>query len=177
MSRSLTISYNGITNRIKCEAFVSKPGDLQKVKLNALWDTGATQCVISERYAQSIGLMKVGVASMNHAGGTDDVNVYVADIELLNKVVVRDVKLLSTKSINDFDMIIGMDVITLGDFCVTNKDKKTVVSFRYPSESCIDFVKDSEDMKIKRLKALGRNAKCPCGSGKKIKECCGKGLV
>lgn len=177
MSLSFTITYNGITNRIKSDAFVSKPESSGKVKLKALWDTGATQCVISEKYAQTIGLSKVGEATMNHAGGFSKVNVYIADIELLNKVVVKDVKLLSTQSINDFDMIIGMNVITLGDFCITNKDKKTVVSFRYPSESKIDFVKETENVKAKYYKALGRNAKCPCGSGKKVKDCCGKEFV
>ena len=114
---------------------------------------------------------------MNHAGGSSKVNVYIADIELLNKVIVRNVKLLSTKSINDFDMIIGMNVITLGDFCITNKDRRTVVSFRYPSEKQIDFVKEAEDVKAKYYRSLGRNAKCPCNSGKKVKDCCGKGFV
>lgn len=177
MSLSFTITYSGITHRIKSDAFVSKPGSVDKVKLNALWDTGATQCVISESFAEQIGLTKVSEATMNHAGGSSKVNVYIADIELLNKVIVRDVKLLSTKSINDFDMIIGMNVITLGDFCITNKDRRTVVSFRYPSETQIDFVKESEDFKSKYYRSLGRNAKCPCNSGKKVKDCCGKGFV
>ena len=26
----------------------------------------------------------------------------------------------------------------------------------------------------KRVKKIGRNEKCPCGSGKKYKNCCGK---
>ena len=177
MSRSFTITYNGITHRIKSDAFVSRPGSQDKVKLNALWDTGATQCVISESFAERIGLAKVGEATMNHAGGSSRVNVYIADIELLNKVVVRDVKLLSTKSINDFDMIVGMNVITMGDFCITNRGGVTVVSFRYPSETQIDFVKDAEDAKARYYRSLGRNARCPCNSGKKVKDCCGKGLV
>ncbi|HWR56460.1 MAG TPA: SEC-C metal-binding domain-containing protein [Negativicutes bacterium] len=28
---------------------------------------------------------------------------------------------------------------------------------------------------VKEGKAIGRNAPCPCGSGKKYKKCCGRG--
>lgn len=177
MSLSFTITYNGITHRIKSEALVSRPGSSEKARLDALWDTGATQCVISESFAERIGLDKVGETTMNHAGGASRVKVYIADIELPNKVVVRGVKLLSTRSINDFDMIVGMNVITLGDFCITNSGGRTVVSFRYPSEARIDFVKDTEDARARYYRSLGRNARCPCNSGKKVKDCCGKGLV
>jgi len=32
-------------------------------------------------------------------------------------------------------------------------------------------------MPIKKQKKIGRNDPCPCGSGKKYKKCCGRGLV
>jgi hypothetical protein len=38
-----------------------------------------------------------------------------------------------------FNVIIGMDIITLGDFAISNKDEKTVLSFRIPSVDTIDF--------------------------------------
>lgn len=37
----------------------------------------------------------------------------------------------------DYDMLIGMDIILLGDFCLTNKDGKSVFSFRIPSKEHI----------------------------------------
>lgn len=36
--------------------------------------------------------------------------------------------------IDDYDMHRGMDIITLTDFCITNKDKKHKFAFRTPSE-------------------------------------------
>ena len=33
----------------------------------------------------------------------------------------------------DYDVIIGMDVITLGDFALTNTKDKSVFTFRYPT--------------------------------------------
>jgi hypothetical protein len=34
---------------------------------------------------------------------------------------------------DDFDMIIGMDIITMGDFAICNTDGKTSFSFAMPS--------------------------------------------
>jgi len=37
-------------------------------------------------------------------------------------------------------MLIGMDIIGIGDFAVSNYNNKTIFSFRYPSKHKIDFV-------------------------------------
>ncbi len=39
------------------------------------------------------------------------------------------------------DVLIGMDIINLGDFALTNLDDVTVLSFQMPSANHIDFVK------------------------------------
>ena len=36
------------------------------------------------------------------------------------------------------------------------------------------FIEIIEKKKPKRTKKVGRNDPCPCGSGKKYKQCCGK---
>ena len=41
-----------------------------------------------------------------------------------------------------FCYIIPMDIITQGDFSVTNKNGVTVFSFRVPSLTVVDFVKE-----------------------------------
>ena len=51
---------------------------------------------------------------------THDVEVYCSDID-------------------DYDMLLGMDIITLTDFCITNKDNKTKFAFRTPSEGGIEL--------------------------------------
>ena len=42
-----------------------------------------------------------------------------------------------------FDVLIGMDIITKGDFAITNPDGTTKFSFRIPSQADIDFVRES----------------------------------
>ena len=69
----------------------------------------------------------------------DDVMYYIIIDEVQE---VNDfVEVLSTLSgdIGDYDVIIGMDIITLGDFVITNKDDQTWFAFRYPSSEHIEF--------------------------------------
>ena len=48
------------------------------------------------------------------------------------------------------DLLIGMDIINLGDFAITNKDGVTMLSFIMPSLNHIDFVKLLEETAAKR---------------------------
>jgi uncharacterized protein YecA (UPF0149 family) len=71
-----------------------------------------------------------------------------------------------------------MDVITRGDFTISNYQGKTVMTFRIPSIEKIDYVQQKSDhsqqIPVKKGIQTGRNAPCPCGSGRKYKHCCGK---
>jgi uncharacterized protein YchJ len=85
-----------------------------------------------------------------------------------------------------------MDIISRGDFSITNKNKKTKVSFRVPSLADHDYVEEENKKKqIHRVEAakttvktvitapmknnrVDGNLPCPCGSGKKWKQCHGK---
>ena len=42
-------------------------------------------------------------------------------------------------AMTDTDMLIGMDIITLCDFAITNKDGKTTFSFDIPSSRVTDY--------------------------------------
>ena len=75
------------------------------------------------------------------------------------------------------DVLIGMDIMKIGDFAVTNHNGRTVFSFKVPSMESIDFVNKNQPSNPPAKRAapkIGRNAKCPCGSGKKYKKCHGK---
>jgi uncharacterized protein YchJ len=73
-----------------------------------------------------------------------------------------------------------MDLITMGDFAITNHGGNTVVSFRMPSQESIDFNFNDETTLEQTISPkldfskTSQNAVCPCGSGKKFKRCHGK---
>jgi uncharacterized protein YecA (UPF0149 family) len=74
------------------------------------------------------------------------------------------------------DVLIGMDIISMGDFTVTASKRKTKFSFQIPSTHDTDYVKEYKQKPpapIIKEAAPGRNAPCSCGSGKKYKHCCG----
>jgi predicted aspartyl protease len=135
----------------------------------ALWDTGATNCAITKNAADAIGLKPVSQAYVGHADGRTLKNVYLVNIYLPNRIAFVGVRVTECESvIGNFDVIIGMDIITRGDLSITNKDNKTIVSYRFPSIETIDYVKESNK---KIFSKTGRNDPCPCGSGKKYKNC------
>lgn len=67
-------------------------------------------------------------------------NVYLVDMVLPNHLLIRDVRVTEGR-LNGFGVLIGMDIINLGDFALTHRDGKTVFSFQVPATHEYDFVK------------------------------------
>ena len=97
----------------------------------AIWDTGATNTVISEKLAKELNLTSVGKARVGTAGGIIEVDKYILGLKLPNNLQIKNVMITAGK-LYGTDFLIGMDIITLGDFSVTNLNGKTTFSFRYP---------------------------------------------
>lgn len=167
-----------ITSVMISEAFYpNEPAQNHKQfkQYKALWDTGATGSVITERVIQECGLAPIGVAKVKHGGGTQSTDVYLVNIILPNKVLFHTLR-ATRLEVYGADMLIGMDVISRGDFAVTHKSGRTVFSFRFPSAEDIDFVKEVDHSPhlqlVRGAPRVGRNDLCPCGSKKKSKYCC-----
>jgi hypothetical protein len=50
-----------------------------------------------------------------------------------------EVKVLEVPGLDTGDVLIGMDVIGVGDFAVSNYEDKTQFTFRHPSKEPISF--------------------------------------
>ena len=96
------------------------------------------------------------------------VNVYAINLFLPNQVAFNFVK-VTEGILNDFDLLIGMNIITMGDFSITNVGGNTIFSFRVPSVKEVDLVTERQTPAVSTK--VGRNSLCPCGSGKKYKQC------
>jgi hypothetical protein len=106
----------------------------------AIWDTGATNTVISHRVAEQCGLKQVGVARVRDTHEVRWCATYFVNLRLMNDMLFVGRK-VTKANLTGADILIGMDIIGEGDFAVTSKDGNTVFSFRVPSVECIDFVK------------------------------------
>jgi hypothetical protein len=142
-----------------------------------IWDTGATKTVISKKVVQDCDLKQVGFAKVFHAQGIkDNVPTYNICIELPNGIIISSLNVIEG-DLNGADVLVGMDIITLGDMVITNFMGKTVFSFRIPSVQSIDFNPNKKQQSLPSYPLVGRNDPCPCKSGKKYKKCCGKGIA
>lgn len=107
-----------------------------------IWDTGASGSVITENVVKACGLIQTGIKKVRGAyGGVTDAPTYLVNFFLPNQVMVMNI----TVTQGDFrgaDVLIGMDIIVLGDFSVTNHQGITKMSYRTPSIKHIDYVNE-----------------------------------
>jgi predicted aspartyl protease len=106
----------------------------------AVWDTGATGSVISQRVVDVCRLKPVGMSQVSTAAGIYLCEVYIINIFLPNQVGFPNVT-VTKANIKTTDVLIGMDLINKGDFALTHQHGNTVFSFRYPSLITVDFQK------------------------------------
>ena len=148
MSNPLTLQFNGRVLEIATEAKISKAYDATRMvgiphppyePCKAVWDTGAMSTVITPQLADKLGLKSLGLVKMQHANGVSLVNTYMINLLLPNKMEVHSLYVMEG-AMTDTDMLIGMDIITLCDFAITNKDGKTTFSFDIPSSRVTDYM-------------------------------------
>jgi len=176
---ALTIKFHRRVKIIVTDVEVMEASDVQTpvpigsgYRTKALWDTGATNSVIAASTVVALGLKPTGKVYVEHAGGKELKNTYVVNIGLPMGVLVKGVVVTETDSIlkGTCGAIIGMDIITKGDFTITNPGNVTWMTYRYPSLAQTDYV---EEVKRQRFAGVGRNDPCPCGKkdakGKPIK--------
>ena len=148
---AFTSSYTGLSNVLANDVLISKTFDpsperikseeFQTKQYKAIWDTGATGTVITQKVVDDCDLKPIGVTEVYTAKGKSKTNLYLVNVWLPNKVIIYNVKAALGQVIGNVEVLIGMDIISRGDFAVTNKGGKTVFSFRFPSVERIDFVK------------------------------------
>ena len=133
--------FESISNKLTSSAEI-KTGDL-KLAAIALWDTGATITCISDNVVSKLGLKSTGKQFILTPSGSKVVDTYLIDIILPNDVEVLDVQVCGSDIGNQgLDLLIGMDIITKGDFAVSNYEGKTCFTFRTPSKHQTDYVRD-----------------------------------
>lgn len=171
---AFTTFCSGLSNKLINEAKIRYNGKEFHTD-KAQWDTGATRTCISKKVVQELGLVPIGLENIRTPSGCKTVNKYLVDIVLRNDVTVTDVQVFDSEIGNQgIDVLIGMDIISLGDFAVSNYNGKTQFSFRMPSQANTDYVQMIKNITPVRNEKTYPNEQCPCGSGRKYKQCCGK---
>lgn len=136
---AFTIHFGGIAREIKLPVLVGKPGSSLQ-EFIGVWDTGATMTVISQHIVDQLELKDViDEVDTHSADGPGKAEAYYVDVGLPNAVGFESLKVIKMKIAGD--LLIGMDIIGAGDFCLTNVDGETVLTFESPPHHRYDFVK------------------------------------
>lgn len=159
MSSAFRYKPGAIVKTLKSTVTVSSGSESEEVV--ALWDTGATICCVSEYVVRKLSLTPTGKARVSTPSSENEmVDTYLVDLLLPNDILINDVVVAHSKiGAQGIGLLVGMDIISRGDFLITNNGE-TVFSFRMPSQGMMDFVSG-----IKFSNAISSNKK-PHGNPK-----------
>lgn len=176
--RAFTVKASGTMLSLRLNVGISQPvaepdglPDEQLSSYIGLINTCQPVTQIGERVVSALGIQKTLLRGRE---------VYIVDIYLPNRIRFAGVP---TQLVDDpeKDCVLGMDILACGDLAVTHTDGKTCFTFRVPPGGAIDFVEEHKRAHPGDLRGqprtttmVDRNQLCPCGSGKKHKNCCGK---
>ncbi len=144
-----TKQFNDLTSAVTtscavCPAVEIRP-DMVAPKVyrteNALWDTGATCCLISQVIIDALNLQPIDKAIISEATTSDTVDVYLVHVGLPNGQIAMNVEALCTSN-SDYDFVLGMDIICECDMAITHPNQQTKFTFERPSKRDIDFTKN-----------------------------------
>jgi predicted aspartyl protease len=179
--RSFSIIHDEIARQIRSEILISDgmtfnvaargPKECGAKRYMAIWDTGATSSAITKHVVDELQLPVVSRGTTTTAAGDISTTGHIIHLWMPHKVVITHcVANCVNLGVLNVDILIGMDVITRGDFSISNYEGKTIMSFREPSMRHVDYTKTDSLAEAPPR----RNAPCPCGSGKKYKHCHGR---
>ena len=178
MVSAVTHKAGNIANCLKTPVKITNPETGAVVETLGIWDTGATGSVITKSVAKQLGLIPVQMTLVRGISGPTPSPVYNVSITLNNESISLTTRVTACEALNDVDdtgMLIGMNVVSMGDLCISNFEGKTVLTFRTPSLETVDYVAEIAEHnhinKVHQAKMRHGDDKCPCGSGKKFKNC------
>ena len=105
----------------------------------AIWDTGATESTITKELAARLGLYKISEITIHGVTGNAACNTYLIALSLPNGILIPELEVADCAGNIGCDILIGMDVIGMGDFAVCNFQGNTTFTFRVPSVAALDF--------------------------------------
>ena len=139
--RVLTVEYDGqadeISTPVRVEPVITSDRDLigTQIEAEAIWDTGATMTCIKQSLRDKLKLHKaeaVEPVTMSGIGGDVYAEGTLVSIWLTPNFLIESWPVYITDFPGDEELLIGMDIITMGDFVVCNTDCTTSFSFAVP---------------------------------------------
>ena len=142
----LNVEYNHVCYNIITDIYILN-GEKEK-KYRAFWDTGSNKSIISPRVVSDLSLAPIVDKDvyLKTSNKLSSHKSYEVDIQC-KRIFTIATHVLCTDMIepDKYDVLIGMDIISMGDFCISNYNGKTLFSFRFPSINRVDLADTNWD--------------------------------
>ena len=123
-----TMDYPEKQQRIITPVNIRTAGTIFQV--DAIWDTGASMSCISEEFARKYNLQPVSKGIGVTPAGNIDIVYYIVDVLISQDIVIKNLYVAGFPlKRHDVNFLIGMDIISKGNFNIKNVDNKTAVTF------------------------------------------------
>ena len=130
---AFSVKYKGIAKELISESEIINPLNNQRNKYKAIWDTGATNTVITPKVLKELSLTIVDIATIVGVNSEPKhAKVALFNLLLPNNVSIKGVRGSVCTIGDDTDILIGMDIIKFGDFAISNGEGQTLFSFAIP---------------------------------------------
>ena len=137
--RAFSMSYDrliyDLIAPVKILPLLSQPPRSNTVATNALWDTGSQITCIKPGMSNKLSLRSYGAddhITLSGIGGSTTASITVINLFLTPNFVIESCPVYVIDFPGNADVLIGMDIISMGDFVVCNADGKTSFSFAVP---------------------------------------------
>lgn len=142
-----TRKFDKITNKIITDVVLRNNN--AKMIGKGLWDTGADFSCISKKVATELNLIPTRFINILTPSGSTVKPKYTITIDLPEYVTFETMEVCESEIGNQgIEMLIGMDVISKGNFSISNFEDKTVFSYAFPSFKHIDFTDNTHDLTV-----------------------------
>lgn len=166
--QAFTTYFDGRSNQLVTNIGISLPFTSQNIPspaptpqtYKAIWDTGATNTCITSNVVTTLNLQPIGKIINHTANGERESNQYIVNVYLPNKVAIQMIRVTECHQLTGgSDVLVGMDIIGIGDFSITHADNKTTMSYRTPSIKTIDYVKEAGYIQSRQLNHSSKSHK------------------
>ena len=129
-----SISLGSLADEIvtECE-FVSLEQQRRVKALRAMWDTGSNATILSTKLVSELRPDHFGQGGMTGIGGQSEGDTYLMHVSLPTGDIITYQEVYEA-NLGDYDAIIGMDIITRGNFHLDCDHGETLFSFELPNE-------------------------------------------
>lgn len=118
------------------ESYIDIGGEGSMMSVKALWDTGVAQSCVSYDIVKMIEPKRISKSKIASAERTLIEEVFSISVSLSDEITFRDVAVKATNlNEKNADMLIGMDIISRGDFEIRNLHGITQFAFRIPPKN------------------------------------------